>query len=109
MIGVQESRLSGAGSGEAREADAGSPPTRRDDPMDPKADDATTVEPTIDYPWPTRVEPPRSAPTALPSASGEGGPAPRVDVVAGSGVHLSEETRSLLRIRLRAVALAMSC
>src|SRR5262249_22617744 len=26
-----------------------------------------------------------------------------------SGVHLSEETRSLLRVRLRAVALAMSC
>jgi eukaryotic-like serine/threonine-protein kinase len=59
--------------------------------MDPKADDATTVQPTIDY---------------VRSASPE---PPRVDVVAGSGVHLSEETRSLLRIRLRAVALAMSC
>jgi serine/threonine-protein kinase len=29
--------------------------------------------------------------------------------VAGSGVHLSEETQTLLQIRLRAVALAMSC
>ena len=34
---------------------------------------------------------------------------PRADVVAGSGAHLSDETRSLLRIRLRAVSLAMSC
>ncbi len=60
-------------------------------PMEEKADDPTTVQPTIDY---------------VPSS---GADAPRADVVAGSGVHLSDETRSLLRIRLRAVALAMSC
>ena len=77
--------------------------------MDPKDDDATAVQPTIDYPSPTRPEPPRAAPTTPASASGGGGPSPRVEVVAGSGVHLSEETRSLLRVRLRAVALAMSC
>jgi serine/threonine-protein kinase len=77
--------------------------------MDPKADDVTTVQPTIDYPSPRRAEPPRPAATTLPSPSGGGGPWPRVEVVAGSGVHLSEETRSLLRVRLRAVALAMSC
>ena len=59
--------------------------------MDPKTDDTTTVQPTIDY---------------VPSSGA--GP-PRADVVAGSGVHMSDETRSLLRIRLRAVALAMSC
>ena len=77
--------------------------------MDPKADDATSVQPTIDYLLPAHTQPPRPAPTKLPSDSGGGGPSPRVEVVAGSGVHLSEETRSLLRIRLRAVALAMSC
>jgi serine/threonine-protein kinase len=77
--------------------------------MDPKADHATTAEPTIDYPSPARAGPPRAAPTATTSATGEVDPSPRVEVVAGSGVHLSEETRSLLRIRLRAVALAMSC
>ena len=77
--------------GVGSKADAGIPYTRRRDPMDPKANDAPTVQPTIDY---------------VPSASAL---PPRVEVVAGSGVHLSEETRSLLRIRLRAVALAMSC
>ncbi len=77
--------------------------------MDPKADDARTLQPTIDYPSPTRAEPARPAPATVPSASGGGGPSPRVRVVAGSGVHLSEVTRSLLQIRLRAVALAMSC
>jgi hypothetical protein len=76
--------------------------------MDSKADDVTTVQPTIDYSSPSRAEPTRPAPTTVPSASG-GGSSPRVEVVAGSGVHLSEETRSLLRLRLRAVALAMSC
>ncbi len=77
--------------------------------MDPKADNAMSVEPTSDYLLPTSTQPPRSSPTKLPSDSGGGRPSPRVEVVAGSGVHLSEETRSLLRIRLRAVALAMSC
>src|SRR5262249_57043468 len=92
----------GESSGYAREADAGPPPTRRNEPMDPRADDATDVQPTIDYAPPTRAEPPPPAPTPLPSASGERGASPRVEVVAGSGVHLSEETRSLLRVRLRA-------
>jgi serine/threonine-protein kinase len=32
-----------------------------------------------------------------------------VEVIAGSGLHLSDETQLLLRVRLRAVALAMSC
>src|SRR5262249_41640577 len=73
------------------------------------ADNTTTIQPTIDYPSAFRAEPPRPAPSSLPSASGGGEPAPRVEVVAGSGVHLSEETRSLLRVRLPAVALAMSC
>ena len=59
--------------------------------MDPKIGDATPVQPTVEY---------------VPSS---GADAPRADVVAGSGLHLSGETRSLLRIRLRAVALAMSC
>jgi serine/threonine-protein kinase len=77
--------------------------------MDPKADDATTAEPTIDYVSPAPDESLRPAPTPTPSASGQGGPSPRVEVVAGSGVHLSDETRSLLGVRLRAVALAMSC
>src|SRR3954469_4666823 len=77
--------------------------------MDPKADDAMSVQPTLDYLSPSRARPTPPAPTKLPSDSGGGGPSPRVEVVAGSGVHLSEETRSLLRIRLRAVALAMSC
>ncbi len=77
--------------------------------MDPKAENLATVEPTIDYLLPTPSQPPRPAPTTPPSGSGGGGAAPRVGVVAGSGVHLSDETRSLLRIRLRAVALAMSC
>src|SRR5262249_6076509 len=54
--------------------------------------DASDVQPTIDYAPPPRAEPPRPAPTTLPSASGEGGASPRVEVVAGSGVHLSEET-----------------
>src|SRR5262249_24315265 len=99
----------GESSGYAREADAGPPYTRRNEPMDPRADDATDVQPTIDYTPPTHSEPPRPAPTTLTSASEGGGASPRVEVVAGSGVHLSEETRSLLRVRLRAVALAMSC
>jgi serine/threonine-protein kinase len=59
------------------------------------ADAVTTVQPTIDF-----------VRSASASASAE---PPRVDIVAGSGVHLTEETRSLLRVRLRAVALAMSC
>ena len=59
--------------------------------MDPKTDDTKTIQPTIDYGPPS------------------GTVVPRADVVAGSGVHLSGETQSLLRIRLRAVALAMSC
>jgi hypothetical protein len=77
--------------------------------MNPIADDVRTVQPTIDLAPPSRAEPPRSAPTPLPLASGEGGPSPRVEVLAGSRVHLSEVTRSLLQVRLRAVALAMSC
>jgi serine/threonine-protein kinase len=77
--------------------------------MDPKADDSMSVQPTIDYLSPSGARPTPPAPTKLASDSGGGGPSPRVEVVAGSGVHLSEETRSLLRIRLRAVALAMSC
>ena len=68
----------------------GSPRTARSDRIAPEAG-ATNVQPTIDY---------------VPSTSAK---LPRADVVAGSGVHLSGETRSLLRIRLRAVALAMSC
>jgi serine/threonine-protein kinase len=59
--------------------------------MDSKTNDAPTGQPTIDYVASASTEP------------------PRVEVVADSGVHLSDETRSLLRIRLRAVALAMSC
>ena len=69
--------------------------------MDPKADDATTVEPTIDYPSPAHAEPPQSSPKTMPSASGGVAAITEVEVVAGSGVHLSEETRSLLRVRLR--------
>ena len=78
--------------------------------MDPKADDATDrpADHRLRLADARRAEP-RPAPTPLPSASGERSLSPRVEVVAGSGVHLSEETRSLLRIRLRAVALAMSC
>jgi serine/threonine-protein kinase len=77
--------------------------------MDPKDDDASTAPPTIDYAPPLRPEPPQAWTRTAPSASGGGVPSPPVEVVAGSGVHLSEETRSLLRGRLRAVALAMSC
>ena len=77
--------------------------------MNPKADDATTTLTTLDYASPPRAEPTRPAPRTLPSASQGDGLSPRMEVVAGSGVHLSEETQSLLRIRLRAVALAMSC
>jgi hypothetical protein len=60
--------------------------------MEDNAHEVTTVQPTIDY---------------TPS-TGSGG-APGVGVVAGSGDHLTDETRSLLRIRLQAVSLAMSC
>jgi serine/threonine-protein kinase len=77
--------------------------------MDPKADVTAGDQPTIDYHAPVDGEPARPSPTTLPSATGEGGPSPRVEVVTGSGVHLSDETRSLLRVRIRAVALAMSC
>jgi serine/threonine-protein kinase len=77
--------------------------------MDPEANVTTGDQPTIDYFASGRAEPTRSATMTLPSASGEGRPSPRVEVVAGSGVHLSDETRSLLRVRIRAVALAMSC
>ena len=59
--------------------------------MGSNADAMAANQPTVDY---------APSASALP---------PRVDVVAGSGMHLSDETRSLLRIRLRAVALAMSC
>jgi hypothetical protein len=59
--------------------------------MNQQADQRSSVQPTIDY---------VSSNSASP---------PRADVVAGSSVHLSDETRSLLRVRLRAVALAMSC
>jgi serine/threonine-protein kinase len=59
--------------------------------MEAKTDRATPVQPTVEF---------------VPSS---GDQAPRADVIAGSGVHLSDDTRSLLRIRLRAVALAMSC
>ena len=47
---------------ELREADAGPPTKRRNDPMDLQADDATTVQPTIDYLPPIRAEPARPAP-----------------------------------------------
>jgi hypothetical protein len=70
-----------------------------------------TVQPTIDYASPSSSsgEPPPSSPASLPLASGQVGASPRVEVLAGSAVHLSEVTRSLLQVRLRAVALAMSC
>jgi serine/threonine-protein kinase len=79
--------------------------------MDPKAEAATDLMPTIDYGAPMRAESPLPVPTSAPSVSREGGVSPRVGVgvVAGSGVHFSEETQLLLRVRLRAVALAMSC
>ena len=76
--------------------------------MDSKDYDATPDQPTIDYPPSVRSEPARAWTTAPATASGGYGPSPHVEVVVGSGVHLSEETRSLLRVRLRAVALAMS-
>jgi serine/threonine-protein kinase len=75
----------------------------------PEADVMTGDQPTIDYFTSNRAEPTRSATTTVPSGSGEGGPSPRVELVAGSGVHLADETQSLLRVRIRAVALAMSC
>src|SRR5262245_6791914 len=78
------------------QTDAGAPLARGNNPMDPKADDPTTAQPTIDYPAPILTEPPRV--TTAASASGGGEPSPRMAVVAGSGVHLSEETRSLLRV-----------
>jgi serine/threonine-protein kinase len=77
--------------------------------MGPNSDVATGDLPTIDYYAHAEAKPPQPAPTTVPSATGEGGSSPRVEVVTGSGAHLSEETRSLLRVRLRAVALAMSC
>src|SRR4051794_2302480 len=77
--------------------------------MDPRNDDATADQPTVDYQPPPRLEPPRAAAAAPASTTGGSQPPPRAGVVVGSGVHLSEETRSLLRVRLRAVALAMSC
>lgn len=75
--------------------------------MDPQATDPASIQPTIDYHSPAGFEPaPGTA--SLPTTSEVGGPSPRVEVVAGSRVQLSEETRSLLRIRLRAVALTMT-
>jgi serine/threonine-protein kinase len=79
------------------------------DLMESKSEDANQVQPTLDYPSPSPAEPLPAASTVPTSRSGDGQPSPRVEVVAGSGVHLSDETRSLLRVRLRAVALAMSC
>lgn len=72
--------------------------------MDPEADDVSDLQPTVDY------RAPHSPGRAAPPGSASRGPAraPKVGIVAGSGVHLSEETRSLLRVRLRAVALTMS-
>lgn len=75
--------------------------------MDPKADETGSIQPTVDYYSPAGSEP--HGPAALASSSFGGGSAPRVEVVAGSRVQLSEETRALLRVRLRAVSLAMSC
>ncbi|MFO0890998.1 MAG: serine/threonine-protein kinase [Isosphaeraceae bacterium] len=72
-------------------------------------DDLTAVQPTIDYQPAPIPEPARSPTTPSVTASGAGMPSPRVEVIAGSGAHLSDETRSLLRVRLRAVSLAMSC
>jgi serine/threonine-protein kinase len=81
---------------------------RPDETMDPKAHVAQDVQPTIDYASTSAEQPPRPAPLSQPSATSAVGASPRVEVVAGS-VHLSDETQSLLRVRLRAVALAMSC
>lgn len=72
--------------------------------MDQGPDDATIVQPTVAYASPSDAEGWTPAPP-----SGARDASPRVEVVAGSGVHLTEETRSLLRVRLRAVSLAMSC
>ncbi|QEH38286.1 Serine/threonine-protein kinase PrkC [Aquisphaera giovannonii] len=66
------------------------------------------AEPTVDFAPAGRPRPAPAGPSTQASASAFGGSLPRVDVVAGSGIHLSEETRSLLRVRLRAVSLAMS-
>jgi serine/threonine-protein kinase len=77
--------------------------------MDPKAGNSSAAEPTIDYVSSTSDELPPAATSSLGSAQARSDASPRVEVVAGSGIHLSEETRLLLRIRLRAVALAMSC
>jgi serine/threonine-protein kinase len=77
--------------------------------MESKSEDANSVQPTLDFPSPSAAEPLRAVLTAPVSRSGERPPSPRVEVVAGSGVHLSDETQRLLRVRLRAVALAMSC
>lgn len=77
--------------------------------MNPIADDVTPVQPTIDYSTAPPAQPPWPAATPRSLGSGESAGLPRVEVVAGSGVHMSEGTRSLLHVRLRAVALAMSC
>jgi serine/threonine-protein kinase len=77
--------------------------------MEQRASEPTTLQPTIDYPGPAGAEAARPETTSFPSGSGSTGRSPRVEVVAGSGAGLSEVTQSLLRIRLRAVALAMFC
>lgn len=76
--------------------------------MDANGGDAATGLTTIEFLTPVGGGTPgaRGA-SSLPSASGQAA-SPRVEVVAGSGLHLSDETRSLLRVRLRAMALAMT-
>ena len=59
-----------------------------------------------------RSDPAAMAPTIVLSPPGVTGPSaghptPRVAVVAGSGPHLSAETRSLLQVRLRAAAVIL--
>ena len=76
--------------------------------MDTKPD-LSSLEPTIDYHHPSGFGTRSEVPSRPITGTGGGGAKPRVGIVAGSGVHLSEETRSLLQVRLRAVALTMSC
>jgi serine/threonine-protein kinase len=79
--------------------------------MESNSDDANRDGPTLDYLSPSAAEPLQAMPTVRAERSGESQSAasPRVEVVAGSGIGLSDETRLLLRVRLRAVALTMSC
>jgi serine/threonine-protein kinase len=74
--------------------------------MDPLNEVETTADLTVEALTPAPAGPTQAS--TMPSASREGDRVPRVDIVAGSGVHLSDETRSLLQARLRAVALALS-